>query len=79
MHGTNVQKSRYERYENLFVINGVGGRGFVLSPYLADKLSDFILQNRELDDTITVDRLFTKWVRSKKAKEYFDKIKNKKD
>lgn len=79
MHGTHVQKNRYERYENLFVINGVGGRGFVLSPYLADKLSDFILQNKELEDDITVDRLFTKWVRSKKAKEYFDKLKNKKD
>lgn len=80
IHGTHVQSNRYERYENLFVLNGVGGRGFVLSPYLAKNLADFILDKKELSDEVTVDRLFTKWVRSKKAKEYFEKnIENKKD
>lgn len=73
INGTNVQNNRYERYENLYVLNGVSGRGFVLSPYLAKKLVDFIVDKIELSDEIRVDRLFTKWVRSKKAKEYLKK------
>jgi len=69
MHGTNVKKERLEYYDNLYVLNGVSGRGFVLSPYLAKQLVDNIVDKKELDDKITVHRLFTKWVRTKKAKE----------
>jgi len=73
MHGTHVQNNRFERHENLYVLNGVSGRGFVLSPYLAKNLVDFIVDKKELKNEIIVDRLFTRWVRSKKAKEYFAK------
>ncbi len=62
-NGTNVKSDRFIKYDNLFVLNGVGGRGFVLSPYLAKKLVDFIKENRELPDEIKVDRVFKKWVR----------------
>ncbi|RXJ80692.1 FAD-binding oxidoreductase [Arcobacter sp. F2176] len=62
-NGTPVKSDRFIRYENLFILNGVGGRGFVLSPYLAKKLVDFIKKNDTLEDEITVDRLFKKWVR----------------
>lgn len=62
-NGTNVKSERFSRYDNLFVLNGVGGRGFVLAPYLAKKLVDFIKDKKELDEAITVDRLFKKWVR----------------
>jgi len=73
MHGTNVQKERFECYDNLFVLNGVSGRGFVLSPYLASQLVDFMVEEKELEDEITVHRLFVKWVRTKKAKEIITK------
>ena len=73
MHGTNVQKQRLEYYDNLYVLNGVSGRGFVLSPYLAKQLVDFIVDEKELEDYITINRLFTKWVRTKKAKEIISK------
>ncbi len=62
-NGTHVKSDRFKRYDNLFILNGVGGRGFVLSPYLAKKLVDFIKKNDTLEDEITVDRLFKKWVR----------------
>lgn len=65
-NGTHVKSDRFIRHENLFVLNGVGGRGFVLSPYLAKKLVDFIKKNESLSDDITVDRLFKKWVRRNK-------------
>ena len=61
--GTHVKSDRFTRHKNLFVLNGVGGRGFVLSPYLAKKLVDFIKEKDTLEDEITVDRLFKKWVR----------------
>ena len=73
INGTHVQKERLEYYDNLYVINGVGGRGFVLSPYLAKSLVDFIVDGIELSEDITVHRLFKKWVRSKKAKEIIKK------
>ena len=65
-NGTHVKSDRFVRHDNLFILNGVGGRGFVLSPYLAKKLVDFIKKKDTLDDEITVDRLFKKWVRRNK-------------
>jgi len=62
-NGTNVESKRFTRYENIFILNGVGGRGFVLSPYLAKQLVSNILQNIPIDENITVDRLFKREVR----------------
>lgn len=73
INGTNVAKERFECYDNLYVLNGVSGRGFVLSPFLANQLVDFIVDGKELDDEITLHRLFVKWVRTKKAKEIISK------
>ena len=61
--GSKVQSKDYIRYKNLYVLNGVGGRGFVLSPYLAKQLTDNIILNKEIDPSITTDRLFQKWAR----------------
>lgn len=61
--GTHVNNSRFSRYQNLYVINGVGGRGFVLAPYLANQLVQNIFDNQELNPNITPDRLFVRWVK----------------
>jgi glycine/D-amino acid oxidase-like deaminating enzyme len=65
--GSKVPNKDFIRYENLFVMNGVGGRGFVLSPYLADILSDEILKNDNLNtkraQMLACDRLFVKQIR----------------
>lgn len=62
-NGSHIKNSMLISHENLFVLNGVGGRGFVLSPYLAKQLVDFIINGKEIDEEIKVDRLFKKWVR----------------
>jgi len=62
-NGTNVNSIRFSRYKNLFILNGVGGRGFVLAPYLAQKLVEKIVQNKSLEENITSDRLFKRWVK----------------
>jgi glycine/D-amino acid oxidase-like deaminating enzyme len=62
-HGTNVNEKRFTKYKNLYCLNGVGGRGFVLAPYLANVLADFIIDGKKLDNTITTTRLFKRWVK----------------
>ena len=61
--GSKVPSSDYTRYKNLYVLNGVGGRGFVLSPFLAKQLVDNIVLEKEIDSNITTDRLFQRWAR----------------
>ena len=61
--GSKVPEKDFITYKNLFVLNGVGGRGFVLSPYLAKQLVDFIVSGKEIDKNITTHRLFKRWAR----------------
>lgn len=63
IHGTKVSPQRFDRVENLYVLNGVGGRGFVLSPYLAKLLSEYIFDGVELPSEITADRFFLREVK----------------
>ena len=62
-NGTNVNPQRFSRYENLYMLNGVGGRGFVLAPYLAKQLVDNIVENKPIDENITTNRLFIREVK----------------
>lgn len=62
-NGTHVNPSRFSRYPNLFILNGVGGRGFVLSPYLAKNLVEHIIDGKPLIEEIIPDRLFQRWVK----------------
>ncbi|PHR74241.1 MAG: D-amino-acid oxidase [Arcobacter sp.] len=64
--GTKVPSSKFSRYEKLFILNGLGGRGFVMAPYLSKILVDHIKNNTELPNDITLDRLFMRWVRKEK-------------
>jgi tRNA U-34 5-methylaminomethyl-2-thiouridine biosynthesis protein MnmC len=61
--GTHVPSSRWHYYNNLFVLNGLGGRGFVLAPYLAQQLAAFLLHNQPLQEQIQVNRLFKRYVK----------------
>jgi glycine/D-amino acid oxidase-like deaminating enzyme len=65
-NGTNVVEDRLPKYKNLYIINGVGGRGFVLSPYIAKLLVEYIKDNKPLPKEIKPTRLFNKWVRKVK-------------
>jgi len=49
--------------DNLYVFNGLGGRGFVFAPLLAKILAEHIVEGKELDKRVNPDRLFLKWCR----------------
>ncbi len=55
--------SEYIYYPNLYMINGNGGYGFVLSPYLAKILSEYILSDKEINERLTPARFFARWAR----------------
>jgi len=49
--------------KGVYIINGGGGRGFSNYIYVAKKLSEFILNNRKIEDFLDSKRLFIKWAR----------------
>lgn len=63
VNGTHVNDERFTRYENLYILNGVGGRGFVLAPYLAKILAENIINKKAIEQNITVERLFKRYVK----------------
>ena len=69
INGSHVKDEMLETIDNLYVINGVGGRGFVLSPYLSKKLTDEIFKNNFLDSNVKTYRLFKRWVKKRKESE----------
>ncbi len=42
--------------DRIFVLNGLGTRGVLLAPYLAEKLFEFIEENKELEDNLSIHR-----------------------
>lgn len=62
-NGFQIKNENLELIDNLYILNGVGGRGFVLSLYLANNLVENIFNNQELDEEITNFRLFKRWAK----------------
>ncbi|VAY86769.1 FAD dependent oxidoreductase [hydrothermal vent metagenome] len=62
-NGTHMDENKFIRYDRLYILNGLGGRGFVLAPYLAKILVDFIFLNKNIEQSIRIDRFFKRWVR----------------
>lgn len=56
-------KPPLKHIENLYIINGAGGRGFVFSPLMAEWLSELIVDGKEIDSRVNPDRLFLRWAR----------------
>ena len=54
-------------YPNLYMVNGVGGRGFVLAPHLAKVLSEHLLGNSTLDKELFPSRFFYRWCKKNGA------------
>ncbi len=63
INGSKVPQENYLCLDNFYAINGLGGRGFVLAPYLAKILVDNIFDNRPIPKNIKPHRLFTRWAR----------------
>ncbi len=56
-------KEEPKKIENLYVINGLGGRGFVFAPLMGKILAENIVEGKEIDSCVNPDRLFLKWCR----------------
>jgi tRNA 5-methylaminomethyl-2-thiouridine biosynthesis bifunctional protein len=56
-------KSKPTKLKNLYVCNGLGGRGFVFGPLMGKVLADNIVDGTEIDERVNPDRLFLKWCR----------------
>ena len=64
----NIRKKKpdYEAfvyYPHLSMINGSGGYGFVLAPYLAKILKEYILEDRAISERISPARFFARWAK----------------
>jgi len=55
--------SSYSYYPNLTMINGSGGYGFVLAPYLAKILCEHIVANAEISERLSPARFFARWAK----------------
>ena len=61
-----VKKADYEEYDyypNLYMINGNGGYGFVLAPYLANILTQHLLSAKKISDRISPARFFHRFAK----------------
>lgn len=50
---------RHYEYRNLYVLNGLGTRGVMIAPYVAEKLFRFIENNDALDTEIDINRFMS--------------------
>ncbi|RUM69022.1 MAG: FAD-dependent oxidoreductase [Sulfurovum sp.] len=64
-------KEEPQKMENLYVCNGLGGRGFVFAPMMGKMLADNIVDGKEIDKRLNPDRLFLKWCRKSKDLESY--------
>ena len=64
-NGTKIPAESLEYYENMYVINALGSRGFVFGSYLANILSDNILNNVDIPKELSCEKLFYKMARAK--------------
>ncbi len=62
-HGERVDPSEYIYYPNVTMINGSGGYGFVLAPYLAKRLKEFIVEGTAIKPTLSPSRFFPRWAK----------------
>lgn len=54
---------RHHEHKNLYILNGMGTRGVLFAPYLSDKLFQYIENNIELDNEISINRIYKKLFR----------------
>ena len=63
MKGTKVPKEKLHYFENVYILNALGSRGFVFAPYLAKLLSEHLLEGMSLPKEIDPATLFYKYAR----------------
>ncbi|MDP1784673.1 MAG: FAD-dependent oxidoreductase [Sulfuricurvum sp.] len=66
-HGKETDPKEFVYYPNLTMINGSGGYGFVLAPYLAKRLKEYLVEGIPMDKMISPSRFFSRWAKRKKS------------
>jgi len=56
----------YIYHPNLTMINASGVYGFVLAPYLAKRLTEYLVDGKTLDERLSPSRFFPRWAKRKK-------------
>jgi len=51
---------RHEKHQNMYVLNGLGTRGVMIAPYVAQQLYNFIENKEPLDKEISIERFLKK-------------------
>lgn len=62
-HGQTINPKNYRYYPDCTMINGSGGYGFVLAPYLAQQLKEYLVDNKPLDEILSPSRFFPRWAK----------------
>lgn len=65
VNGARVKSDALLFHNNLSVINGMGGYGFCLAPYMASLLAKNLIDGTPIDETYQTLRLFKRWVKRK--------------
>ncbi len=52
-----------EYYPEVYMVNGVGGYGFVLAPYLSKLMTDYLLDDEALPDYLAPKRFLYRWAK----------------
>jgi tRNA 5-methylaminomethyl-2-thiouridine biosynthesis bifunctional protein len=60
---TKGAKPPLKHHTNIYVLNGVGGRGFVFAPFISYILAEHITNQSPIPPHLDPDRLFLKWCR----------------
>ena len=47
---------QHQNYKNLYVLNGLGTRGVMIAPYVANKLFQYIENDEPIDPEIDIKR-----------------------
>ena len=58
-----IKDEDFSYYPELYMINGSGGYGFVLAPYLAKQLTEHIVDHKALDAQLSPTRFFRRWAK----------------
>ncbi|MDD5156773.1 FAD-dependent oxidoreductase [Sulfurimonas sp.] len=64
-NGTKIPPQMLEYFPNLYIINALGSRGFVVAPLLAKLLCEEILESKKIPKELSSEKLFYKMARSK--------------
>ena len=57
------KNARVSYIKNAYMINGVGGYGFVLAPYLAKLMADFFVENKPLPEFLEPKRFYYRYAK----------------